>query len=78
MHMVVIGWLFVILMMSITYYPDIPAMLLRFLGLGVLPVWLWLKLVGFVHSKPTDPSTPGSPSGRKSPGAGKNKNAGHP
>ena len=62
MHVIIIGYLFVILMVSITYYPDIGAMLVRLVGLGVLPVWLWIKLVGFVRTKPGDPSRSGPPS----------------
>lgn len=77
MHIIIIGWLYVVLMMSITYYPDIPAMLLRMIFLGVLPAFLWFKLVGFVRSKPVDPSRSETPSDRTPPDADKNKNADH-
>ena len=76
MHIVVIAYLFVILMMSITYYPDIPAMLLRLFGLGILPVWLWLKLANFIRSKPADPpARPATPSARTDPDADRKRNA---
>lgn len=77
MHIVVIGYLFVILMMSISYYPDIGAMLIRFFGLGILPVWLWLKLIGFTRSRPVDPAISETPSDHTDPDDDRNKNAGH-
>ncbi len=77
MHIVVIGYLFVILMMSISYYPDIWAMLIRFFGLGILPVWLWLKLVGFTRSRPEDLAIPGTPSDHTDPDVDRKKNADH-
>lgn len=77
MHVIVIGYLFVILMMSITYYPDLQAMLVRLIGLGILPAWLWLKLVGFVRAKPVDPAISDSPSDHTAPDDDKKKNADH-
>jgi hypothetical protein len=78
MHIIVIGYLFVILMVSITYYPDIPAMLLHLFGLGIVPVWLWIRMMGFIQAKPPDPSRSETPSGRTRPGADTSKNADPP
>jgi hypothetical protein len=75
MHLVIIAWLYVILMVSVTYWPDIYAMTWRFLLLGILPAWLLLKFVLFVRKRPDDQSISESPSGHTPPVADKSKNA---
>ena len=77
MHIILIAWLYVILMLSISYWPDVVAMLWRFALFGIVPAFLWFKMVMFVRRRPDDQAISGSPSGRNPPADDKKKNAAH-
>ncbi len=77
MHIIIIAWLYVMLMVSITYWPDVVGMLWRFALFGLVPAWLWFKMVMFVRRRPDHQARLPLPSDRKHPADDKNKNASH-
>ena len=48
MHIIIIAWLYVMLMVSVSYWPDVVGMLWRFVLFGFIPALLWFKMVMFV------------------------------
>lgn len=64
MHIVIIAWLYVMLMFSVSYWPDVVGMSWRFVLFGVLPVAIWLKIANFVRQPRQDPARSGLPSVR--------------
>jgi hypothetical protein len=77
MHLIIIAWLYVMLMVSISYWPDTIAMLWRFALFGLLPAWLWFRMVLFVRRRPDDQARSELPSGHSPPAGDKNKNVSH-
>lgn len=77
MHIIIIAWLYVMLMVSVTYWPDVFGMLWRFAVFGLLPAWLWFKMVMFVRRRPDDPARSGLPSDHSPPADDKKKIASH-
>ena len=75
MHIVIIAWLYVMLMFSVSYWPDVVGMTWRFLLFGALPVFIWLKIANFVRQPgPNHPARSGSPSDHSATGDDMNKN----
>ncbi len=76
MHLIIIAWLYIMLMLSISYWPDVTGMLWRFALFGLLPAWLWFKMVMFVRRRPDDQiSRSGLPSDHIHPDDDTKKNA---
>jgi len=73
MHIIIIAWLYIMLMVSVTYWPDVTGMLWRFAFFGLLPAWLWFKMVMFVRRRPGDPARSASPSVHSLPADDKKK-----
>ncbi len=74
MHIIIIAWLYVILMVSVSYWPDVAAMLWRFVIFGFLPALLWFKMVMFVRRRPADDARSVLPSDHSAPADDKKKN----
>ena len=77
MHIIIIGWLYVMLMVSVSYWPDTFGILWRFALFGLLPAWLWFRMVLFVRRRPDDQSRSELPSARNPPAGDKKKNVSH-
>ncbi len=77
MHIIIIAWLYVMLMVSVSYWPDVVAMLWRFVLFGFLPALLWFKMVMFVRRRPDDHARSASPSDHSLPADDKKKNVAH-
>jgi len=89
MHIIIIAWLYIMMMVSISYWPDHFGIIWRFVLFGLLPAFLWFKMVMFVRRRPDDQVTPvdevssddqarsGSPSDHSLPDDDTKKNAAH-
>ena len=77
MHLIIIAWLYIMMMVSVSYWPDHFGILWRFVLLGLLPAWLWFKMVMFVRRKPDDQARSVSPSDRSPPVDDTKKKAAH-
>jgi len=67
MHIIIIAWLYVMMMVSISYYPDHFGIIWRFALFGLLPAFLWFKMVMFVRRRPDDQISPDGQSILSSP-----------
>jgi len=54
MHIIIIAWLYIMMMVSISYWPDHFGIIWRFALFGLLPAWLWFKMVMFVRRRPDE------------------------
>ncbi len=77
MHIIIIAWLYVMLMVSVSYWPDVVGMLWRFALFGFLPALLWFKMVMFVRRRPDDDARSVLPSDHRPPVDDKKKNVPH-
>ena len=77
MHIIIIAWLYIMMMVSISYWPDHVGIIWRFVLFGLLPAWLWFKMVMFVRRRPDDQSRSASPSDHSQPVDDTKKNAAH-
>jgi len=78
MHIIILAWLYVLMMVSISYWPDHFGIIWRFALFGLLPAFLYFKMVMFVRRKPENQSKLVLPSDRSPPADDKKKNADHP
>ncbi|GBE07403.1 hypothetical protein BMS3Bbin11_00149 [bacterium BMS3Bbin11] len=75
MHIIIIAWLYVMMMVSISYWPDHFGIIWRFVLFGLLPAFLWFKMVMFVRRRPDDQARSASPSDHSLPVDDAKKNA---
>ena len=77
MHLIIIAWLYIMLMVSVSYWPDAFGMLWRFAVFGLLPAWLWFRMVLFVRRQPDDQARSALPSDHSPPVDDKKKSVSH-